>query len=254
MSLYSLCLTVGPEAQGQPSKPVSCWAAWLILKHGGLCFRYPPSIRPATCARQLAINLCGLLSPMLSHFLSARSKALCTCGRRPQLEALLQTCRSVVLWPGFLEGLPCPPPLPASQLDLELLLAWRLPGRAQAAITWERKHLTFEAATQYHLLCGGGRGRRLAINSLLRANSSSVLWNQTVLPPRGGAAPLGSFPSARLLGCSGADRNCLRVFMEDIQTRSSLASCLLPRLPLFSAIVYCASVSGASCCLLGLQL
>lgn len=130
------------------------------------------------------------------------SKALCTCGRRPQLEALLQPCRSVVLWQGLLEGLLTPPPFPASQLHLELLLAWRLPGRAQAAITWERKHLTFEAATQYHLLCGGGRGRRLAINSLLRANSSSVLRNQIVLPPRGEAAPLSSFPSAPLLVCS----------------------------------------------------
>lgn len=62
---------------------------------------------------------------------------------------------------------------------------WQVEHR-QAAVTWERKHLTFEAATQYHLLCGGGRGRRLAINSLLRANSSSVLRNQTILPPRGG--------------------------------------------------------------------
>lgn len=131
---------------------------------------------------------------------------------------------------------------------------WRLPGRAQAAITWERKHLTLEAATQYHLLCGGGRGRRLAINSLLRANSSPVLWNQTVLPPRGGRlhSVHSQRTAARLLS---ADRNCLRVFVEDIQTRSSPASCWLPHLsPSSLGIVYCALVSGASCCLLGLQL
>lgn len=130
-----------------------------------------------------------------------------TCGRKPQLEALLQTCGSVVLCQGLLEGLLSPPPLsclPAGSGTAPGVEAagWRLPGRAQAAVTWERKHLTFEAATQYRLLCGGSRGRRLAINSLLRANSSSVLWNQTVLPPRGGAAPLSSFPSALLLGCS----------------------------------------------------
>jgi hypothetical protein len=98
---------------------------------------------------------------------------------------------SVVLWQGLLEGLLRPPPLPCLPAGSGTAPGveaawWRLPGRAQAAVTWERKHLTFEAATQYHLLCGGGRGRRLAINSLLRANSSSVLWTQTVLPPRGG--------------------------------------------------------------------
>lgn len=179
-------------APGQPSNLVS-WAVWLILKHGGLCpCNLHPSGQPPG-VRHLALHLCGMCSPTFPFCQGPPfwSIAQAHVARKPQLEASLTdlSLSGALARPAGRLAQPTTFALPPAGSGIAPgaeAARWRLPGRAQAAITWERKHLTLEAATQYHLLCGGGRGRRLAINSLLRANSSPVLWNQTVLPPRGG--------------------------------------------------------------------